>query len=249
MAAGVGGHHQNHNNNNNNHNRSNRRARGTAAMHTTRSYEGEEGGRKALIIRTSNITNGGGGLDSVPQQRNSPLWPGQEIELGEECSVSDHMTSSVLSEIDGRNNNNNNGQTEHTWSTGMSDHSNHLFGRVATKGVRFAGVAADKGKHLVGSAAHRSKKIGGKVAHRGKQLASTGMAVATSAISLVKGAHDGEFYSGGFVSFNSLSVTNAARQLVHHASPYDMEVLPAPDPNDSKFGLFHSIFVQGCECT
>jgi hypothetical protein len=44
---------------------------------------------------------------------------------------------------------------------------------------------------------------------------------------------DGGFYSGGFVSFGSLATTNAARQMVHHATPFAVQVTQAPDPDDS----------------
>jgi hypothetical protein len=48
----------------------------------------------------------------------------------------------------------------------------------------------------------------------------------------LQGEEDGAYYSGGFLSFNSLHTTNAARQMVHHKSPFSLEVLQAPDPGD-----------------
>lgn len=56
--------------------------------------------------------------------------------------------------------------------------------------------------------------------------------VAGAAVNLVTGNEDGEPYSAGFVSFKTLSTTNAARQMVHHFSPFNLEVAQAPDPDD-----------------
>jgi hypothetical protein len=60
----------------------------------------------------------------------------------------------------------------------------------------------------------------------------TATTLATTAVSLVAGAEDGEYCSGGFVSFTSLSAANAVRQLVHDKRPFQLEVSQAPDPND-----------------
>lgn len=56
--------------------------------------------------------------------------------------------------------------------------------------------------------------------------------LASQAVSMVKGGEDGTYYSGGFVSFANLSTTNAARQMVHSATPFQLEAAQAPDPND-----------------
>lgn len=79
-----------------------------------------------------------------------------------------------------------------------------------------------------------------------KGLAFGASKLATSAVaeglktakSLVQGEEDGAYYSGGFLSFTSLRTTNAARQMVHHKSPFSMEVLQAPDPGD---GTYYSL--------
>jgi hypothetical protein len=63
----------------------------------------------------------------------------------------------------------------------------------------------------------------------GLETAST---LATTAVSFVTGAEDGEYCSGGFVSFTSSSVENAARQLVYDKRPFRLEVSQAPDPSD-----------------
>ncbi|GAX10876.1 hypothetical protein FisN_31Hh085 [Fistulifera solaris] len=53
-----------------------------------------------------------------------------------------------------------------------------------------------------------------------------------SAVNLVAGDRDGEYYSGGFVSFRTLSLKYAALQMLHHDTPFMMSVAEAPDPQD-----------------
>ena len=43
---------------------------------------------------------------------------------------------------------------------------------------------------------------------------------------------EGEFYNAGFVTFKCLGTTQAALQMVHHQTPFDIEVLEAPRPDD-----------------
>ena len=49
---------------------------------------------------------------------------------------------------------------------------------------------------------------------------------------MVAGDRDGEYYSGGFVSFKTLSLKYAALQMLHHDTPFMMSVSEAPDPQD-----------------
>lgn len=57
--------------------------------------------------------------------------------------------------------------------------------------------------------------------------------IAGTAVNMILGSEeDGEYYSGGFVSFSTLSTTNAARQMVHHATPFQFEIRQAPDADD-----------------
>ena len=65
-------------------------------------------------------------------------------------------------------------------------------------------------------------------------VASGALDVANSGLNLLKGIDEGEYYDAGFASFTNLCTANAALQMVHHAKPFDIEVLPAPDPEDSK---------------
>jgi hypothetical protein len=53
-----------------------------------------------------------------------------------------------------------------------------------------------------------------------------------SAVNLVAGDKEGEYYSGGFVSFRTLSLKYAALQMLHHDIPFMMSVAEAPDPQD-----------------
>ena len=55
---------------------------------------------------------------------------------------------------------------------------------------------------------------------------------AGQAINLMGGEEDGEIYSAGFVVFKKLSTVAAALQMTHYESPFAMEVLEAPDPDD-----------------
>lgn len=53
-----------------------------------------------------------------------------------------------------------------------------------------------------------------------------------AAVTLVSGSEDGAPHNAGFLSFRTLSTTNAARQMVHNGTPFSMKVVPAPDPDD-----------------
>jgi Cytosolic domain of 10TM putative phosphate transporter len=68
-----------------------------------------------------------------------------------------------------------------------------------------------------------------------KGVASGALDVAASSLNLLNNNEDGEFYDAGFVSFSNLCTTNAALQMVHHSTPFDVEVMAAPDPEDSEF--------------
>ena len=86
-------------------------------------------------------------------------------------------------------------------------------GRALTTGVK---TATNLAGNAVGTA------VGGAVN------------IAGTAVNMVLGGEeDGEYYSGGFVSFSTLSTTNAARQMVHHATPFQFETFQAPDPEDT----------------
>jgi hypothetical protein len=57
--------------------------------------------------------------------------------------------------------------------------------------------------------------------------------LASGAAALLASGEDGEAYPAGFVVFSKLATANAALQMVHHATPFSMEILEAPDPDDS----------------
>ena len=54
------------------------------------------------------------------------------------------------------------------------------------------------------------------------------------AATLITGGEDGNAHPAGFVVFSKLSTANAALQMVHHPTPFSMEISEAPDPKDSK---------------
>ena len=60
--------------------------------------------------------------------------------------------------------------------------------------------------------------------------------VATGAVggaaALITGQEDGIAHPAGFVVFSKLSTANAALQMVHHPTPFAMEISEAPDPKD-----------------
>lgn len=62
-------------------------------------------------------------------------------------------------------------------------------------------------------------------------VASTGIGLATSAVSMVLGGEEGEPRSGGFISFRKLRSRQAALQMVHNSTPFCMNVSEAPDPD------------------
>jgi calcium permeable stress-gated cation channel len=69
----------------------------------------------------------------------------------------------------------------------------------------------------------------GKIA--AKSLSATKI-LATSASKIIMPTKEGDYLSAGFVTFSSLGVTHAARQMVHHGKPFDIEVVEAPRPDD-----------------
>jgi len=56
--------------------------------------------------------------------------------------------------------------------------------------------------------------------------------VAASAVSILKTEEDGEFYESGFVVFSKLGTQTAALQLLHHSTPFAVEAMEAPEPDD-----------------
>ncbi|KAL7556781.1 hypothetical protein ACA910_005223 [Epithemia clementina (nom. ined.)] len=62
-------------------------------------------------------------------------------------------------------------------------------------------------------------------------VAGIATSAATRAMSMLLG-EDGEVHSAGFVVFTKRSITNAAKQMIHHEKPFCMEVTEAPDPKD-----------------
>ncbi|KAL7556780.1 hypothetical protein ACA910_005222 [Epithemia clementina (nom. ined.)] len=110
----------------------------------------------------------------------------------------------------------------------MQDTHSTLFGfgkNMKKKATYVAGAAATAAT----GAANRAATATTDVANR---AAKTATGVANRAVTMMLGGEDGEVFPAGFVVFSKLSTTNAALQMVHHQTPFDMEVLEAPDPND-----------------
>jgi hypothetical protein len=63
----------------------------------------------------------------------------------------------------------------------------------------------------------------------------TGNITSTAAGLLALNNEDGQVQSAGFVTFTKLSTTNAAKQMILHQTPFAMEVIEAPDPEDGTY--------------
>lgn len=94
------------------------------------------------------------------------------------------------------------------------------------------------GNFVVGGAVGRSiLNLSMKVKDTAKDgvqnATSSATNLASSAAALVSGGEDGQAQpTAGFVTFSKLTTTFAARQMIHHAQPFAMQVMEAPDPDD-----------------
>ena len=81
------------------------------------------------------------------------------------------------------------------------------------------------------------------LASTSKKMSASSKLVAGTTLSMAKAATstaskmlsirtEGEYYNAGFVTFRNLGSTQAALQMVHHPTPFDIEVLEAPRPDD-----------------
>jgi hypothetical protein len=86
-------------------------------------------------------------------------------------------------------------------------------------------LGVDSVKHATAAGIHTIKKV-----------ATAGKYVANSAMTFIMRNGDGRPRDAGFVSFTKLSTTHAALQMIHHPSPYIMNVSEAPDPEDIYWG-------------
>lgn len=74
-------------------------------------------------------------------------------------------------------------------------------------------------------------------------IANTAGTVAKTATTAILGGEvDGEYLSAGFVSFTTLRQKNAALQMLHHSKPFTIEVLEAPEPDDSTWNVELFVF-------
>ena len=85
-------------------------------------------------------------------------------------------------------------------------------------------------RYNTAGAARRAIQENLRIAGEATGLVTKGV---TGAVRLVIPAgSDGHVFSAGFIVFETLSTTHAARQMLHHEHPYKMEVIEAPDPDD-----------------
>lgn len=111
-------------------------------------------------------------------------------------------------------------------------------GTSITSGARQAGHKLAKGGMLVGDTIKRTmdvEKMKDESAKIGKKAGAVGMQIVTTAgavvpILLVK--TEGSHRNAGFVVFRDLYSAQTALQIVHHPSPYTMDVMEAPNPGD-----------------
>jgi hypothetical protein len=85
---------------------------------------------------------------------------------------------------------------------------------------------------LLGSFHRSMSGVKGGVAGGVKNISSSGKNLASGAMSgaitMIKGAEDSTPRTAGFISFKKLSTRQAALQMLHHATPFCMDVTEAP---------------------
>jgi Late exocytosis, associated with Golgi transport/Cytosolic domain of 10TM putative phosphate transporter len=103
-----------------------------------------------------------------------------------------------------------------------------------------------KGRRLANMGLDAVKTSATKVISSAKTAAETAK---TGALALLQAAQDGEHHEAAFVSFRKLSTVQAALQMIHSSTPFSMEVLDAPDPDDGAFLGWNAPFVLGFHLT
>ena len=120
--------------------------------------------------------------------------------------------------------------SEHTSSTcdmtdterGESFNVNNALRRSLHSSVTTAKAVAQ----VAGTATSAASKVANLAVRESVKFANR-------AVSMILGG-DGEVHSAAFVVFTKRSITNAAKQMIHHEKPFAMEVMEAPDPKDGK---------------
>lgn len=92
--------------------------------------------------------------------------------------------------------------------------------------------SAKSTKSLVPNIFKLPSKVVGSVFDNAKVASKVATHAVGSAVNLVSGGREYEFYSGGFVSYRTLSLKYAALQMLHHDTPFLISVSEAPDPED-----------------
>ena len=111
-------------------------------------------------------------------------------------------------------------------------HKNSVFAG-SKKVVSVGSSVVASGASVATNLAKKSIDQGGKFAQSAVTgTLKQGASLINTAVQLVNGTEDGAPHSAGFLTFKTLSTTNAALQMVHNATPFQMQVKPGPDPED-----------------
>lgn len=87
-------------------------------------------------------------------------------------------------------------------------------------------------KSISSSVSRKATNAFGSVLSTAKGASKLATSAVGTAVNLVAADREGAYYSGGFVSFKTLSLKYAALQMLHHDAPFMMSVSEAPDPED-----------------
>ena len=179
-------------------------------------------------------------LERIVRGEDLPLVPHQGLEEEESPTTTPTMTLPLP-----LGNNNNNNESSRLLDTSQpappsldQDQSNvnascqvasmdELGGTTgATNASSTENTTNDDGPLLWQKLFQQTVQQAGNVAN------DTTNAVTDVAQRFVLGKEDGQVFPAAFVVFRKLSTVNAALQMIHHAEPFAIQVLEAPDPED-----------------
>jgi Late exocytosis, associated with Golgi transport/Cytosolic domain of 10TM putative phosphate transporter len=126
------------------------------------------------------------------------------------------------------------GTSNGDYSTDQTKATNRITGMFG----QGADLVANTAKSGVGILTKTTKTGVGLIAN------TAGTVAKTAATAILGASDDGEYLAAGFVSFNTLRQKNAALQMLHHSQPFSIEVLEAPEPDDSKFRMLLFVNVR-----
>ncbi|KAL7556777.1 hypothetical protein ACA910_005220 [Epithemia clementina (nom. ined.)] len=133
--------------------------------------------------------------------------------------------------------------TEPSQSCDRSNNSVHFSGSSFSEDQtarRGGGNTLDKLTKTFNRTVKNAQSVAGRAVDTATSVANKATSVATDAagraVTMVLGGDEGEIISAGFVVFTKHSTANAALQMIHHKTPFTMEVMEAPDPKDIFWG-------------